>query len=103
MKSLPKSTRELIAACAAHGFEFWAQAPGPAMVWAVGPGQSWHLVKIHRSSGKSSHVCSAWGEGGVITAPCVGHGPAKAYEVPESLEECAALFAPAPEGEEVAA
>lgn len=98
MKKLPKQTSEFIAACAAHELYFWAKAPGPAMLWATGPDQSWHLVKIHRTTGKASHACTAWGEIAKHTGPCPGGTKPLPYAVPESFEAAAALFEPQPEG-----
>lgn len=92
MKKLNKQISELIGAAAAHGFYFWSQAPGPGMVWAVGADQSWHLLKVHRSLGKVSHECSAWGEGNQFVGSCRGGGKLKPFAAPESFESAAALF-----------
>jgi hypothetical protein len=85
MKNLPKRTRENIAACAAHGLYFWSDHPAPATLWATSDDQKWHTIRIHRTTGQSSHSCSDWLNG------CHG-GKSLPYSAPANLADAAAML-----------
>ena len=57
MPSLPKTTAERIAGCAAVGLHYWSDSPVPHTVWANGDDQKFHLVRLDRITRTAHHVC----------------------------------------------
>ena len=57
MPSLPKTTAERIAGCAAVGLHYWSDSPVPHTVWANGDDQKFHLVRLDRVTRTAHHVC----------------------------------------------
>lgn len=55
--SVPKRTRENIAACASLGLSFWSEAPPNSALWALDSAQTVHMVSVNRGSGTAVHLC----------------------------------------------
>jgi hypothetical protein len=87
--TMTKTTRENIAACAAHGFYFWSDHPSPATVWATDDNQRWHTVRIRRKDGKAEHNCDGYDH---FTSHCRGSRSVEAYDIPANMAEAAELM-----------
>ncbi|MFA5712506.1 hypothetical protein [Mycolicibacterium sp.] len=91
--AVPARTRENVAACAAVGLCYWAEAPVPNGVWAVDEHQRAHLVKVDRRSRLASVGCHE--SNGLAAARHVcGHRGRQyePYEVPSNTEDLATLL-----------
>jgi hypothetical protein len=92
---MTKTTRENIAACAAHGFYFWSDHPKPAHLWATDDNQKFHEIRVHRKTGKAEHVCTKYGD---FTGYCGGDWTPRSYDIPSDMAGAAQLMGlPEPE------
>lgn len=87
-----KRMRENIAACAAVGLSFWAEAGGTG-VWAVSPngGGLYHLVSVDRKASTARVVCGSSFRG-PQSHYCEHQGAAGAYTTPDDTDATLALL-----------